>query len=95
MAKLQTLILSVVWPHHKIFWFSKSDSTGHSERKKKRLTEEEVGIEYYRVDREGHFATSAMGAENWTVWKGIVAKSFVVPQQPYKAIRCRIEKSHH
>ena len=34
----------MVWPHFKVFWFSKDNPTGHSERtKKERLTEEEVG----------------------------------------------------
>ena len=38
----------------KVFWFSKDNHTGHSERKKKkRQTEEEVGIQYQRVDRNG------------------------------------------
>ena len=36
------------------FWFSKDNPTGHSERKKKkRQTEEEVGRQYQRVDRNG------------------------------------------
>ena len=38
----------------KVFWFSKDNPTGHSERKKKkRQTEEEVGRQYQRVDRNG------------------------------------------
>ena len=38
----------------KVFWFSKDNPTGHSERKKKnRRTEEEVGRQYQRVDRNG------------------------------------------
>ena len=32
----------MVWPCFKVFWFSKDDSAGYSERKK-RQTEEEVG----------------------------------------------------
>ena len=44
----------MVWPCLKVFWFSKDNPTGHSERKKKkRQTEEEVGREYQRVDRNG------------------------------------------
>ena len=35
-----------------IFWFSKDNPTGHIERKK-RQTEEEVGRQYQRVDRNG------------------------------------------
>ena len=44
----------MVWPCFKVFWFSKDYPTGHSERiKKKRQTEEEVGRQYQRVDRNG------------------------------------------
>ena len=44
----------IVWPCLKVFWFSKDNPTGHSERKKKkRQTEEEVGRQYQRLDRNG------------------------------------------
>ena len=44
----------MVWPCLKVFWFSKDNPTGHSERKKKkRQIEEEVGRQYQRVDRNG------------------------------------------
>ena len=44
----------MVWPHFKVFWFSKDNPTGHSERKKKkRQTEEEVGRHYQRMNRNG------------------------------------------
>ena len=44
----------MVWPCFKVFWSSKDNPTGHSERKKKkRQTEEEVGRQYQRVDRNG------------------------------------------
>ena len=44
----------LVWPCLKVFWFSKDNPTGHSDRKKKkRQTEEEVGRQYQRVDRNG------------------------------------------
>ena len=33
----------MVWPRLKVSWFSKDSPTGHSERKKKRHIEEEVG----------------------------------------------------
>ena len=37
----------MVWPCFKVFWSSKDNPTGHSERKKKeRQTEEEVGRQY-------------------------------------------------
>ena len=44
----------MVWPCFKVNWSSKDNPTGHSERKKKkRQTEEEVGRQYQRVDRNG------------------------------------------
>ena len=44
----------MVWPCFNVFWFSKDNHTGHSERKeKKRQTEEEVGRQYQRMDRNG------------------------------------------
>ena len=44
----------MVWPRFKVFWFSKDNPTGHSERtKEKRQTEEEMGRQYQRVDRNG------------------------------------------
>ena len=37
----------MVWPCFKVFWFSKDNPTGHSDKKKKkRQTEEEVGRQY-------------------------------------------------
>ena len=89
--------LRLVWPCFKVFWFSKDNPTGHSERKKKkRQTEEEVGKQYQRVDRNGlcqlkdwtgmDFASSTRAAENRTKWKGIVANSSVVPRRPSKVI---------
>ena len=37
----------MVWPHFKVFWFSKDNPTGHSERtKKKRQKEVEAGRQY-------------------------------------------------
>ena len=44
----------MVWPCFKVFWSSIDNPTGHSERKKKkRQTEEEVGRQYQRMDRNG------------------------------------------
>ena len=41
----------MVWLCLKIFWFTKDNPTGHSERKKKkRQTEEGVGRQYQRVE---------------------------------------------
>ena len=43
-------------------WFSKDNPTGHSEReKKKRQTEEEVGRQYQRVDRNGLCQPAQLG----------------------------------
>ena len=51
--ELLTLV-NMVWPCLKVFWFSKDNPSGHSERKKKkRQTEEEVGRQYQRVDMNG------------------------------------------
>ena len=42
----------MVWPCFKVFWLSKDNPTGHSERKKKkRQTEEEVVRQYKKMDR--------------------------------------------
>ena len=44
----------MVWLRFKIFWFSKNNPTRYSESKKKKgQTEEEVGRQYQRVDRNG------------------------------------------
>ena len=54
--ELLTLVkkAKMVWPCLKVFWLSKGNPTGHSERKKKkRQTEEELGRQYQRVDRNG------------------------------------------
>ena len=66
----------MVWPRFNIFWFSRDNPIGHSERKKKkRQTEEEVGKQYAKVD-SNRIATSARVAENRTRWKGTVANLF-------------------
>ena len=69
----------MIWPRFKVFWFSKDNPTGHSERtKKKRQTEEEVGRQYQEwtgIDS----ASSTRAAENRTRWKGIVANTSLVP----------------
>ena len=59
----------MVWPHLKVFWFSKDDSTGHNEKQKKKMWEDSIK-EWTGMD----FANSAGAAENRTRWKGIVAK---------------------
>ena len=73
----------MIRPCLKVFWFSKDNPTGHSERKKKkRQTEEEVGRQYQRVD----FASSTRAVENRSRWKGIVSNSSVVPRRPPKVM---------
>ena len=74
----------MVCPCFKVFWFSKDNPTGHSERKKKkRQTEKSWGDnikEWTGID----FASSTRTAENRTRWKGIVANSYVMPRRPSK-----------
>ena len=76
----------MVWPFLKIFWFSKDNPTGHSERKKKkRQTEEEVEDnikEWTGMD----FVSSTRAGENRSRWKGVVANSSVVPRRPPKVM---------
>ena len=68
----------MVWPCFKVFWFSKDNPTGHSERKKKkRQTEEEVGRQY---QGRQEWTSSTRAAENWIRWKGIFANSSLVPR---------------
>ena len=75
----------MVWPRLKVFWSSKENPTGHSERKKKKRQIEEVGRQYQRVDRNG-LASSTRAAENRTRWKGIVANLSVVPRRYSKVM---------
>ena len=73
----------MVWPRFKVFWFSKDNPTAHSERTKKRQTEEEwTGM---------HFASSAREAENRTRWKGIVANLSVMYPDDLRGLWDRIE----
>ena len=56
----------MVWPCFTVFW-----STGHSERKKKkRQTEEEVGRQYQRVDRNGLCQLGQL--KTGQDWKGLL-----------------------
>ena len=86
--------VKMVWSRFNVFWFSKDNPTGHSERtKEKRQTEEEVLRQYQRVDRNGLCQLNYRAAENRTRWKGIVPKSSAVPRRPSKAMGWnRIEK---
>ena len=75
----------MLWPCFKVFWFSKDNPTGLSERKKKkRQTEEEVGRQYHGQEwtlpaQLGQLKTGHDGM-------GIVANSSVVPRGPPKVM---------
>ena len=61
----------MVWPCFKVFWFSKDNPTGHSERKKKkRQTEEDVGRQYQRGDKNGLRQPYVEICIEWLKWKG-------------------------
>ena len=63
----------MVWPLFKVFWFSKDNPTGHSEKEKeKEAARRRVsGRQYQRMN----FASSTRASENRTRWKGIIANS--------------------
>ena len=46
----------MVWPCLKVFWFSKDNPTGHSERKKKK-----------EADRRGGGKTISKSGQEWTL----------------------------
>ena len=46
----------MVWPSFKVFWFSKDNSTGHSERKKEK-----------EVDRRRGGKTISKSGQEWTL----------------------------
>ena len=77
----------MIWPCLKVFWFSKDNPTGHSERKKKkRQTEEAAGRKNIKEWTGMDFASSTRAAENRSRWKGTVANSSVVPRRPPKVM---------
>ena len=77
----------MVWPCLKVFWFSKDNPTGHSERKMKKGGRRKKRWEDNIKEWTGmNFASSARAAENRPKWKGIVANSSVVPGQPSKVM---------
>ena len=70
----------MVWPHLKFLWHGEDNSAKDSERsKKERKTEEE---EMRRYHQGMEFGDSLRAAEDREGWKGIVAMSSLVPQQP-------------
>ena len=67
----------MVWPHLKILWHGEDSSARDSERsKKERETEEEMGRQRQRMDRNG-FNDSLRAMEDRERWKVIVATSSV------------------
>ena len=58
------------WPHLKVFWLSNDNTSGHSERIKKRQTEE---VGRYIEELVGmDFASLTRPAKEMTGWKGIL-----------------------
>ena len=80
--KLLTLVkkteTEVVWPHLKV-WFSKDNSTGHSERKKKGKQKKRLE-DNIKKWTEMDYSNSPRTIDIRTRWKGTVAKPYVVPQ---------------
>ena len=65
----------VVWPGLKAFWFSKDNPTEHNKKKEKKS---------WKTILQSGQESSTRAAEIRTRWKGIVAKSSVMPQQSSK-----------
>ena len=77
----------MVWPCLKVFWFSKDNPTGHSERKKKkRGRKKKRWVDNIKEWTGMNFASSTRAAENRTRGKGIVANSSVVSRRPSKVM---------
>ena len=77
----------MVWPCLKVFWFSKDNPTGHSERKQKKRGRQKKRLEDNIKEWTGmNFASSTRAAENRTRWKGIVVNLSVVPRRPSKVM---------
>ena len=76
----------MVWPCFKVFWCSKDNSTGQSERKKKKRQAEEEVARNFKEWTGTDFASSTRAAENRTRWIVIVANLHVLPRRPSKVI---------
>ena len=57
----------MVWPYHKVFWFSKDDSAGHSARKRRRGRKDNIK-EWTGMD----FASSARQLKTGLGGKGLL-----------------------
>ena len=72
----------MVWPHLKILWHGKDNSTGDSERsKKERKTKGEME-DNIKEWTGMEFGESLRAAEDREGWKGIVVTSSVMPRRP-------------
>ena len=75
----------MVWSCFKVFWFSKDNPTGHSERKKeKRQTKKKRWGNNIKEWTGMDFASST--SENRTRRKKIVANSSALPRRPSKVM---------
>ena len=78
----------MVWPCLKVFWFSKDNPTGNSERKKEKRGRQTKRWENNIKECIGiDFASSTKAVENRTRWEGVVTNSSVVPRRPSKVMR--------
>ena len=77
----------MVWPCFKVFWFSKDNPTGHSERNMKRGRQKKRWEDNIKEWTGIGFVISTRAAENRTRWKGNVTNSSVVPRRPSNVIR--------
>ena len=72
----------MVWPCLKVFWFSKDNPTGHSERKKKKETDRRRGGK--TISKSGQEWTQLgqlkTGQDGKGLLRRIVANSSVVPR---------------
>ena len=82
----QEMKTMVVWPYLKVFWFSKDNSTGHSEWKKRRGRQKKKWEDNIKEWTWMDLTSSTRAAEDRTRWKGVVVKSSVVPRRPCKVI---------
>ena len=66
--------MNVVLPRLKVFWFSKDNPTQHKKKEKEEEVARRDGKTILKSGQEW-----ALPAKNRTSWKGIVAKSSVMP----------------
>ena len=77
----------MVLTHLKVFCFSKDDSTVHIKRKKKNIRQKNRCEDNIKEWTGMHFASLKLRElKNRLRWKGIVAKSSMVPQPHCKVL---------